>query len=159
LTLWNPAASSLPPTRRPGGRGKLKTCSVLLRPVRDYRSTKPSAGARSPGAGAACAERHGSKRTPPNHCSYAALNRAYMCPILGADWERRSAAKCGQKRSDVVSGARSMGLTCGNASEQEPCWHVRQVVVLGAGGSRAVATKIKHNRRAGKAALRKASLR
>jgi len=47
----------------------------------------------------------------------AALDRAYVCPILGADWERRSAARCGQKRSDAITGARSMGLTCGNVPE------------------------------------------
>jgi hypothetical protein len=72
----------------------------------------------------------------------AALDRAYVCPILGADWERRSAARCGQKRSDAITGARSMGLTCWNVPELGPCSPARLVVVLGVGGSSPLAHPI-----------------
>ena len=43
------------------------------------------------------------------------------CPILGATWERRSAVRCGQKRSDDVNTAVSTRLTCRNVLDQEPC--------------------------------------
>jgi hypothetical protein len=40
---------------------------------------------------------------PPVSTVVPALRRGAGCPILGVRWERRSAVKCGQKRSDDAS--------------------------------------------------------
>ena len=40
------------------------------------------------------------------------------CPVLAAQWERRSPASYGEKPSDAVSAAISMRLTCGNVLER-----------------------------------------
>lgn len=50
-----------------------------------------------------------------------------LCPILGADWEWRSAASCGQTRSDAAIVAVPSALTCGNAVKQRLCWPARPV--------------------------------
>ena len=49
------------------------------------------------------------------------------CPILGANWERRSAVRCGQMRSDDVKAAVSTPLTCRNVPDRACCSHVLSV--------------------------------
>jgi len=49
------------------------------------------------------------------------------CPILGAEWERRSAASCGQTQSDAAIVALSIPLTCENVLDQVFCWPERSV--------------------------------
>jgi hypothetical protein len=57
------------------------------------------------------------------------------CPILGAVWERRSAVRCGQKRSDDVKTSVSTLLTCGNVPDQACCSSVLSVRDEEAAGS------------------------
>jgi len=60
---------------------------------------------------------------------------ANVCPILGANWERRAAVSCGQTRSDAVIVAASKALTCSNARKQRPCWPEHSVRIEGVRGS------------------------
>ena len=59
----------------------------------------------------------------------------WSCPALGAEWERRSAASCGQTRSDAVIVAVSIALTCSDVIKQRLCWSVRSVRDEEAAGS------------------------
>jgi hypothetical protein len=81
---------------------------------------------------------HRTMRRNPESVPHAAKT----CPILGARWEQRSAASCGQKPSDGVNAAVSTGLTCRNAPDLGSRSPGLSVVVLGAGGSSPLAHPI-----------------
>jgi hypothetical protein len=63
-------------------------------------------------------------------------------PILGAKWERRSAAECCQIRSDAVNAGRVTPITCRVDTKQCVQPLARQVVVLAVVGSRPILEKI-----------------
>ena len=62
-------------------------------------------------------------------------SQANMCPILGANWERRTAVSCGQRGSDGVRVAVATHLTCGNVVEQGFCSPALSVRIEGVRGS------------------------
>jgi hypothetical protein len=51
----------------------------------------------------------------------------WPCPAVGAEWDQRSAASCGQTRSDAVIVTVSKPLTRGNAIKQRLRWPERSV--------------------------------
>jgi aminoglycoside phosphotransferase (APT) family kinase protein len=55
------------------------------------------------------------------------MDRHKVCPILGAEWERQSAVRCGQKRSDDANSAASKRLTCRNVPDRACCSPVLSV--------------------------------
>jgi len=72
-----------------------------------------------------------------------ATSPANVCPILGANWERRAAVSCGQRGSDGVSVDVATHLTCGNVVDQGFCSLVLSVRIEGVRGSNPLSSTIK----------------
>ncbi len=67
--------------------------------------------------------------------------------VVGAEWERRFAGRCGQTRSYAVIVAVSIALTCGNVIKQRLCWPERSVRDEEAAGSSGHPTTLRQVRR------------